>query len=196
MSTHTLIDALGVAPQAWHNGGGTTRVLLTWPEGDDWRLRISLANIDQDGAFSQLPGIERWFSVVDGAGIELKLGDDVHGTAAASHKLKPGDPPLCFDGASSVACRLLDGPTRDLNLMLRGTIGAMHQVVDRQAWAPPPHAACGLFSAVAGHCGGVAVPAMSLLWFSDAPLGLSFTAARPVVGNAPLGWWLFATPAG
>lgn len=196
MSTPTLIDALSVAPQAWLNGAGTTRVLLTWPEGDDWRLRISLAHVDQDAEFSQLPGIERWFGVVDGAGVELKFGDGTQGMAAGSHKLKPGDPPLCFDGASRVACRLLDGPTRDLNLMLRGSIGAMHLVLEGQAWTPPPHAACGLFSAVAGQCDGVTVPALSLLWFSDAPLGLSFTAAQPGAGKGPLGWWLFATPAG
>ena len=34
--------------------------------GDDWTLRISVADIDADGPFSPFPGITRWFAVLDG----------------------------------------------------------------------------------------------------------------------------------
>ena len=35
----TAVCAADVAPQAWRNGGGSTRELLAWPAGADWRLR-------------------------------------------------------------------------------------------------------------------------------------------------------------
>ena len=37
----------------------------------------------------------------------------------AEHRLTAASEPLEFDGAVAVDCRLLDGPTQDLNLMVR-----------------------------------------------------------------------------
>lgn len=109
----TQIRAASVPPQAWRNGGGRTRELLAWPAGPDWRLRISLADIDTDGPFSAFPGVQRWFAVIEGGGVALTF-------AGAERRLTPHSAPLCFDGAEAPGCRLIDGPTRDLNLMLRG----------------------------------------------------------------------------
>ena len=109
----TRIRAAEVAPQAWRNGGGRTRELLAWPAGPDWRLRISLADIDADGPFSAFPGVQRWFAVIEGAGVALML-------RAGEHRLTTASDPLAFEGAEAPGCRLVDGPTRDLNLMLRG----------------------------------------------------------------------------
>mgnify|MGYP000415291841 CR=1 FL=1 len=50
-----MIEVVAVermAPQPWRNGGGFTRELLAWPSADDWQLRISVAEIARDGAFS------------------------------------------------------------------------------------------------------------------------------------------------
>ncbi len=191
-----LICADDVAAQRWRNGGGITRELLARPADASWRLRISVAEITQDGDFSAFPGVERWFTVLSGAGVEL------YGTAGqapggdGSVRLRPGDAPLCFDGGSAPRCRLLDGATRDLNLMLRGAVGAMRPVVEGTVWSPPRHAACGLFAAVAGRCAGTAVPAHALLWFDTAPPALVFSAAplqRGAAAPAALGWWLFAS---
>ncbi len=113
-----IIDADAVPPRPWRNGGGVTRELLRWPTSSDWRLRLSLADIDLDGPFSAFPGVTRWFVVLDGAGVVLSL--DGH-----DHTLRPGDAPLRFDGATAPACRLLAGPTRDLNLMLQGLDGEL-----------------------------------------------------------------------
>lgn len=113
-----ILDADGVPPQPWKNGGGVTRELLRWPAEGDWRLRLSLADIHRDGPFSDFPGITRWFVVLDGAGVALDFGGD-------EHALRPGDAPLRFDGAAAPGCRLLDGATRDLNLMLRGLDGEL-----------------------------------------------------------------------
>ena len=72
MTLHTIqTDAARTYP--WRNGGGVTRELLTWPplSGDDWAVRVSVATIDKDGPFSAFPGIQRWFAVLDGAGVQL-----------------------------------------------------------------------------------------------------------------------------
>lgn len=115
-----LIAAAQVAAQPWRNGGGVTRELFTAPAGADWRLRISLADIERDGPFSPFPGVRRHFAVLSGAGVALRFGEGPWQTQRAS------DPPLAFDGAAAPDCRLLDGPTRDLNLMLRdGLEGGM-----------------------------------------------------------------------
>jgi hypothetical protein len=123
-----IVDADAVAPVAWKNGGGRTRELLRWPETGDWRLRISLADIDADGPFSPFPGVRRWFVVLEGQGVELDLG-------GRRCVLRPGDAPLAFDGAAAPGCRLLGGPTRDLNMMLAGLDGTL--LPARRGDAPP-----------------------------------------------------------
>jgi environmental stress-induced protein Ves len=106
-----------VVPALWRNGGGSTRELFTWPPGPDWRLRISVADIDADGPFSPFPGVRRWFAVLEGAGVVLGLG-------GGARRCTPADAPVAFDGADAPACRLIDAPTRDLNLMARDGIAA------------------------------------------------------------------------
>jgi len=176
-----------VAAQRWRNGGGLTRELLTWPRAEAWRLRVSVADVEADGPFSSFPSVERWFTVLDGNGVELTV-------AGAAHRLTADSAPLHFSGDESTTCRLLDGPTRDLNLMLRGMRGGMFVASAGQPWRPRS-AKCGLFAAVAGRCsaatGGV-VPAGSLLWFDQAPASLSFEPLE--AGAAAVGWWLAATP--
>lgn len=117
------------APQAWRNGGGSTRELLAWPAGADWQVRISVARIDVDGPFSVFGRVERWFAVLSGAGVVL----DFSGT---EHHLTPAGSPLRFDGAMAPGCRLVDGPTSDLNLMLRaGTRGVLKRALSGEPWA-------------------------------------------------------------
>lgn len=110
-----------VMPQAWRNGGGQTRELLAWPHGADWSVRISLADIEADGPFSPFPGVQRWFAVVQGGGVQLQFAD-------TSRFIGLSDEPFCFDGALAPACVMLQGPTRDLNLMLRGVAGHMRRL--------------------------------------------------------------------
>jgi environmental stress-induced protein Ves len=190
MTVH-LIHADDVSPQAWKNGGGQTRELLAWPSADDWSLRISLADIDADGPFSAFAGVERWFAVVEGAGVELQF-------AQRACRVTPGDPPLHFDGAAAVHCRLIEGRTRDLNLMCRGGRGGMRAAEDGVQWGTPAKQ-CGLFAAVAGvwACADhrrIAVPARTLLWFDQAPrLPHAFKAAQTT--DRTVGWWLHFSPA-
>lgn len=189
-STPNLIQADSVAAQPWRNGGGLTRELLRWPPGvADWRLRISLADVRSDGPFSVFPGIERWFSVIDGAGVRLSLaGDD--------HLLQPGHEPLRFSGELAVNCTLVDGPTTDLNLMHAGGSASMARVQSGIGWRSPLSMR-GLFTRATGlwstpDLPAMRVPAHCLLWLdASGDVPWTFQAENPQV-QAPGLWLAFA----
>ncbi len=185
MSTPQLIRCDDVLAQPWRNGGGLTRELLAWPPAPDWRLRLSVADIQADGPFSRFEGVQRWFVVLDGVGVSLHI-------AGQPHHLTPASAPLCFSGDAPTECRLIDGPTRDLNLMLRGCAGGLASVVPHQPW-PGDTAPCGLFAAAAGQCrvhGRThAVPPMSLLWFGPSPGPLTFAGDG---ADRTRAWWIWA----
>lgn len=111
-----LIGLDQASAQAWRNGGGITRELFTWPASEPWQLRISVADIGADGPFSAFAGVDRWFAVAEGDGVELQFGD-------AQHRLRTDSAPLFFDGAAAPGCKLLGGATRDLNLMCQRHAG-------------------------------------------------------------------------
>jgi uncharacterized protein len=186
-ATGTLTRRGDVAPQPWRNGGGRTRELLAWPNAADWRIRISVADIEADGPFSSFPDVQRWFAMVEGNGVELTID-------GGTQRVIRGAASLQFSGAAATSCRLLDGPTVDLNLMLRGVSGCMLGATDRVEWRPDL-AQCGLYTAVAGRCRSdgntpTALPAHALLWFARAPASLCFEAAQQTTASA--GWWLEA----
>jgi uncharacterized protein len=112
VSGWNCVDLAAVAPQPWRNGAGLTRELAAWPGAQDWAWRISVAEVSASGPFSDWPGVSRWFAVLAGAGLSLQVG-------GTSHLLDADSAPLAFDGASPCSCELRDGPTQDLNLMLR-----------------------------------------------------------------------------
>lgn len=114
-----VVRLADVQPGPWRNGGGVTRELVSWPEKSDWVWRMSVAQIDADGPFSDFGGVERWFAVLSGAGVRLA----VDGT---SHALSAADAPLHFDGASTTFCSLQDGTTQDFNLMVRQGAARSH----------------------------------------------------------------------
>lgn len=128
-----LVHADEVAPMAWKNGGGVTRELLRVPlpgaRADDWLLRISLADIEADGPFSPFDGVTRWFAVLSGRGVDLRW--PAAGAEPMRRRIAVDSAPLAFDGANAPDCRLVDGPTRDLNVMVRD--GAARATVERAA---------------------------------------------------------------
>ncbi len=105
-----LVSLAQAPAQPWRNGGGMTRELLAYPSAADWKLRISVADVQVPGPFSRFPGIERWFAVLEGGGAVL----DIEGK---EHRVTSADAPLRFDGGAGTSCTLLAGATRDLNLM-------------------------------------------------------------------------------
>jgi hypothetical protein len=179
------------AEQPWRNGGGITRELLAWPAAGDWQLRLSVAEVLQDGPFSAFPGVRRWFAVLEGQGVELVWPERVQA-------LRAGDPACAFDGGAEPGCRLIDGPTRDLNLMLRNADGGLWPVQPVRPWRPG-HAQAGVFACEAlqlqvGEAPPFVLPAMSLAWWPQAPVQLQVLAdpARP--GAAPAAWCIAASP--
>ena len=180
-----LIDAEAIAPTAWKNGGGSTRTLLALPDEEAWQLRISMADVEKDGPFSDYPGVERWLSLVEGRGMQLEFA---HRTVT----LTPLDAPLRFDGAAPPFGSLLQGAIRDLNLMSRGGRAAMHRALPDQPWRAQERS-CGLFTLQAGHWScddgrSAALKRRTLLWLDAAPQG-QMTFDQP-------GLWLeFSAPA-
>lgn len=70
------LDAVASTP--WRNGGGATRELLAWPDPRDWAIRLSVAEVERDGPFSQFPGVRRWFAVLSGGGVRLRVDGVAH----------------------------------------------------------------------------------------------------------------------
>lgn len=97
--------------QRWRNDGGWTREIARAGSADDWDWRLSLAEVEADGPFSAFPGIEREIVLLSGAGMALDFAD------GESFELAPETPKLRFAGERELLARLLDGPTRDFNLM-------------------------------------------------------------------------------
>lgn len=129
----------------WKNGGGTTRNIAQGLHADHAAWRISRADVDRDGAFSDFAGLIRVLTVVSGAGMSL---DHPEGTLAA-----PLWRPVRFDGALKIQSRLTDGPLTDLNLMFDPTL-CQGEVITRQGplthRAPCPAAGLFAFHVLAG----------------------------------------------
>lgn len=181
MQPDSIVRVADVAGQPWRNGGGTTRELLRDPDSDDWQIRVSVAEVSASGPFSAFPGVTRWFAVVEGAGVVLSI--DGH-----AHRCSEDGDALSFAGDADTRCRLVGGPTRDLNLMLRGIGGELRRVDRSTSWRPATRA-CGLYATQAGRCvvdGQVddePLSAHALRWWARAPEELSFDGR---------GWWLAA----
>ncbi|MBS1051836.1 HutD family protein, partial [Gluconobacter japonicus] len=92
--------------QAWKNGGGLTRVIVS---GEEWRL--SVAEITQDGAFSRFPGISRQIALLTGQGVRLRLSDGTERKVVRAGEI------LTFSGDLDVEAVLVDGPVQVVNLM-------------------------------------------------------------------------------
>ncbi|MET0210276.1 MAG: HutD family protein [Burkholderiaceae bacterium] len=138
-----------VQPTPWRNGGGSTRELLAWPHVADWRVRISVADIDQDGPFSAFPGVDRWFGVLSGGGVALQ-----------GKTLKTSTGLIRFAGEDVPSCTLLDGPTKDFNAMHRRGAGVFNVQAAERPLIPHGVGWLGLFTERGGLLihGGRAVP--------------------------------------
>jgi len=195
-----LVQTSSAAPLPWKNGGGVTRELLRLPAdgGDDWTLRISVADIAADGPFSPFPGITRWFAVLEGAGVRLSFSD-------RTLNVRRGDAPLRFDGDDAPGCTLLDGATRDLNVMVRharaeSLITAATFLDEAE---PGTSAGFGFFALqpLALHGAGalpVAMPALSLAW-CETPFDAAHAWSVEPLDGAPQahalpGYWIRLLP--
>ena len=112
MNAFRLLSPTEYRRTRWKNNGGWTTELAR-SGGDDFRWRISVAEIESDGPFSAFPGVERDLLLLDGSGIELDIDD------APARRIVQRFERVRFAGEASVQCRLVAGPTRDFNVMAR-----------------------------------------------------------------------------
>ena len=163
-SAWNIVRLADIPATPWRNGGGVTRELAMWPDAGDWAWRMSVADVDQSGPFSKFEGIERWFAVLEGAGVQLDV-------AGVPHRVTAADEPLFFDGGAATDCELIDGKTRDFNLMVRRGFKPSRMLRVEGRFAETLHA--GITIAVYAHASVVTVlldeevlqlPPASLAW--------------------------------
>lgn len=121
-----LIPAHEYRRERWRNGSGWTREILRSPDtGDHWDWRMSIAEIEQDGPFSQFSGIDRQLVLLNGHGVRLRFEDD------EVIEVQPPHGRVRFAGERIAYGELIDGPTHDFNLMWR------RDRIDAELWHRP-----------------------------------------------------------
>lgn len=98
-----------LTPAPWKNGLGITREIRRYERNAQLAARLSIADVEEDCAFSQFPGLQRILTVLTGDGFQL-TGD---GMDVEARPLRP----LPFSGDTPLKCSLHDGPVRDFNVI-------------------------------------------------------------------------------
>lgn len=166
-----------LAARPWKNGGGVTREIAASPRGaghEDFDWRLSIAEVERDGPFSRFDGVDRQIVLLRGGG--LRLHEAATGT---SHALVEPGVAHAFAGETPIVATLIDGPTQDLNVMLRR--GAWRaDVQSHRAAASLPGADARLLLVCAGTWrvdGADVTAAHGLLWRAAAgPIVIAPTA--------------------
>lgn len=125
-----VLHAAGYRRMRWKNGAGWTSEILKVHGGEDrdtndWDWRLSIAEIESDAPFSAFPGVDRELVLLSGNGLRLRFDD------GDMHDLLPPHDKLRFAGERAAFGELIDGPTRDFNLMWK------RNAVDAHLWHRP-----------------------------------------------------------
>ncbi|HCH33650.1 MAG TPA: hypothetical protein DE045_11970 [Oceanospirillaceae bacterium] len=97
----------------WRNGLGSTIELLKHQPHEAFMWRLSMADVSQDGAFSDFSGYDRCLILERGDGLTLSDHQGQHW-----HLQQPLDAAY-FKGEDLINARLDNGPIRDFNIMTR-----------------------------------------------------------------------------
>jgi uncharacterized protein len=105
----------------WKNGLGVSRVIASHPdtagyETVDWQ--VGTTDIAIDCPFSSLPGMDRQFTVLSGAGVELTCVDVISGVNVRKAVDRPFAP-FAFRGEWQTTCRMLGDAVTVFNVMTR-----------------------------------------------------------------------------
>lgn len=107
----------------WRNGMGVSWDIASEPPGsDDFGWRFAIARIDADVPFSNYPGVDRIFTLIEGNGLDLEFAG--HPGLPVHRRFVPHPYPCDVP----TFCRLRGGPCRALNLFTRR--GAWRAVAD------------------------------------------------------------------
>lgn len=110
--THLTRDQYRVVP--WRNGGGVTTEIAVRPAAPaEFVWRISIADVPSDGPFSNFAGFDRTLMLTDGMGLVLRHEN------RGEQRLDRPYRPVRFSGDWPTYATLIDGPTRDLNVITR-----------------------------------------------------------------------------
>ena len=129
--TATRLPAALHRAQPWKNGLGVSYTIADSPHGAgfdvvDWQ--VGHTDIVVDCPFSNLPGVDRLFMVIEGKGVELSCTDDKGRTR--TNRVETLQAPFAFRGEWPTTCRLLAGPVKVFNVMTRrGKFGAKVEIV-------------------------------------------------------------------
>ena len=93
----------------WKNGLGTTREICSKRLGSRMAWRLSLAQVDADGAFSEFAGMERILTVVQGQGMRLVSPDQ-------EYQARPFQP-VAFSGGTQITGYCDSTPIENFNLI-------------------------------------------------------------------------------
>jgi len=99
---------------------GVSYTIADFPKGAgfdavDWQ--VGHTDIRVDCPFSNLPGMDRLFMVIEGRGVELTCIDESGRKTA--NRVEPLRAPFAFRGDWTTSCRLIDGPVKVFNVMTR-----------------------------------------------------------------------------
>ena len=122
----TLLRGAALVASPWKNGGGVTREIAVAASAagasqphsqvaaslDTFAWRVSVADVAQAGPFSRFEGVDRTLVLLEGAGMLLD-------EAGIMHALTQPLDVAHFAGEAQIEARLVNGPTRDFNLMVR-----------------------------------------------------------------------------
>jgi environmental stress-induced protein Ves len=121
-ATLAVLRGAALVASPWKNGGGITREIAAEPAAagdgaslDAFAWRVSVADVAQAGPFSRFPGVDRTLVLLEGAGMLL----DETGARTLTHTLTQPLEIARFAGEAAIDARLVDGATRDFNLMVR-----------------------------------------------------------------------------
>ena len=96
----------------WANGRGVSyEVARDNDAAGEWRWRLAIAPITEDGPFSPLPGVHRELTLIEGDGLVLTIDGNMVGC-------NPGEV-VRFAGYAHTHAALTQGPVVDLNVMSR-----------------------------------------------------------------------------
>ncbi len=126
-----LLPAHEYRRERWRNGLGWTREIHRQPlpdatsTDDDWLWRLSIAEVEQDAAFSAFPGIDRELVLLRGDGLRLRFDD------GETVELEPPHGRCRFSGERPLRGEPIGGVTHDFNLMWR------RDRIDAELWHRP-----------------------------------------------------------
>jgi environmental stress-induced protein Ves len=126
-----IIPQSSFSATPWKNGGGITREVLRVPAGGGpFRWRISVAQVDASGPFSDFAGYRRFMVLLSGGGVRL------HCDTQEPMELRAVGDLAEFDGASATHGELIAGPCTDLNFIVSTSVTGV------RAWVETVRCSC------------------------------------------------------